>query len=144
MQLILPQSELETAITEYVHGIMNIKDGNTMTIDLKAGRGLDGFTATVDIVKSGTPVPAKTVVPAATPVTASIVTPMKVIPRPPAKEEPVAVVVVEEVIVVTPEDTSVANKSEQQEAAVETKEEAPAEAPSTVRRPLFGSLKKPE
>ena len=134
MQLILPQSELETAITEYVHGIMNIKDGNTMTIDLKAGRGLDGFTATVDIVKSGTPVPAKTVVPAATPVTASIVTPMKVIPRPPA----------EEVIVVTPEDTSVANKSEQQEAAVETKEEAPAEAPSTVRRPLFGSLKKPE
>ena len=144
MQLILPQSELETAITEYVHGIMNIKDGNTMTIDLKAGRGLDGFTATVDIVKSGTPVPAKTVVPAATPVTASIVTPMKVIPRPPAKEEPVAVVVVEEGIVVTPEDTSVANKSEQQEAAVETKEEAPAEAPSTVRRPLFGSLKKPE
>ena len=144
MQLILPQSELETAITEYVHGIMNIKDGNTMTIDLKAGRGLDGFTATVDIVKSGTPVPAKTVVPAATPVTASIVTPMKVIPRPPAKEEPVAVVVVEEVIVVTPEDTSVANKSEQQEAAVETKEEAPAEAPTTVRRPLFGSLKKPE
>ena len=144
MQLILPQSELETAITEYVHGIMNIKDGNTMTIDLKAGRGLDGFTATVDIVKSGTPVPAKTVVPAATPVTASIVTPMKVIPRPPAKEEPVAVVVVEEVIVVTPEDTSVANKREQQEAAVETKEEAPAEAPSTVRRPLFGSLKKPE
>ena len=144
MQLILPQSELETAITEYVHGIMNIKDGNTMTIDLKAGRGLDGFTATVDIVISGTPVPAKTVVPAATPVTASIVTPMKVIPRPPAKEEPVAVVVVEEVNVVTPEDTSVTNKSEQQEAAVETKEEAPAEAPSTVRRPLFGSLKKPE
>ena len=144
MQLILPQSELETAITEYVHGIMNIKDGNTMTIDLKAGRGLDGFTATVDIVKSGTPVPAKTVVPAATPVTASIVTPMKVIPRPPAKEEPVAVVVVDEVIVVTPEDTSVANKSEQQEAASEAKEEAPAVAPSTVRRPLFGSLKKPE
>ena len=144
MQLILPQSELETAITEYVHGIMNIKDGNTMTIDLKAGRGLDGFTATVDIVKSGTPVPAKTVVPAATPVTASIVTPMKVIPRPPAKEEPVAVVVVEEVIVGTPEDTSVANKSEQQEAASEAKEEAPAEAPTAVRRPLFGSLKKPE
>ena len=144
MQLILPQSELETAITEYVHGIMNIKDGNTMTIDLKAGRGLDGFTATVDIVKSGTPVPAKTVVPAATPVTASIVTPMKVTPRPPAKEEPAAVVVVEEVIVVTPEDTSVANKSEQQEAAVETKEETPAEVTPAVRRPLFGSLKKPE
>ena len=144
MQLILPQSELETAITEYVHGIMNIKDGNTMTIDLKAGRGLDGFTATVDIVKSGTSVPAKTVVPAAIPLTAPIVTPMKVTPRPPAKEEPVAIVVVEEVIVVTPEVTAVATKSEQQEAAVETKEEAAPEVTPSVRRPLFGSLKKPE
>lgn len=144
MQIILPQSELEQAITDYVHGIMNIKDGNTMTIDLKAGRGLDGFTATVDIVKSGTPVPAKTVVPAAIPLTASLVTPMKVTPRPPAKEEPVAVVVVEEVIVVTPEVTAVATKSEQQEAAVETKEETPAEVTPSVRRPLFGSLKKPE
>ena len=144
MQIILPQSELEQAITDYVHGIMNIKDGNTMTIDLKAGRGLDGFTATVDIVKSGTPVPAKTVVPAAIPLTAPIVTPMKVTPRPPAKEEPVAIVVVEEVNVVTPEVTAVATKSEQQEAAVETKEETPAEVTPSVRRPLFGSLKKPE
>lgn len=145
MQIILPQSELEQAITDYVHGIMNIKDGNTMTIDLKAGRGLDGFTATVDIVKSGTPVPAKTVVPAATPVTAPIVTPTKVTPRPPAKEEPVAIVVVEEVIVVTPEVATVVDKSEQQEvAAVETKEETTAEATTSVRRPLFGSLKKPE
>ena len=144
MQLILPQSELEQAITDYVHGIMNIKDGNTMTIDLKAGRGLDGFTATVDIVKSGTPVPAKTVVPAAIPLTASTVQPLKLTPRSPAKEEPAAVVVVEEVIVVTPEVTAVATKSEQQDAAVETKEEATAEAAPAVRRPLFGSLKKPE
>ena len=144
MQIILPQSELEQAITDYVHGIMNIKDGNTMTIDLKAGRGLDGFTATVDIVKSGTPVPAKTVVPAAIPLKECIVAPMKLTPRSPAKEEPAAVVVVEEVIVVTPEVTAVATKSEQQEAAVETKEEATTEATPAVRRPLFGSLKKPE
>ena len=144
MQIILPQSELEAAIAEYVHGIMNIKDGNTMTIDLKAGRGLDGFTATVDIVKSGTPVPAKTVVPAAIPLTAPIVTPMKVTPRSLIKEEPVAVVVNDEVIVDTPEVTTVVTKSEQQEAAVETKEETPAEVTPAVRRPLFGSLKKPE
>lgn len=145
MQIILPQSELEQAITDYVHGIMNIKDGNTMTIDLKAGRGLDGFTATVDIVKSGTPVPAKTIVPAATPLAAVAATPVKVTPRPVAKEEPVAVVVVEEVIVVTPEVATVVDKSEQQEvAAVETKEETTAEAAPSVRRPLFGSLKKPE
>ena len=62
---------------------------------------------------------------------------MKVVARAVIKEEPVA----EEK---PAEDTSVANKSEQQEAASEAKEETPAEAPTTVRRPLFGSLKKPE
>lgn len=138
MQLILPQSELEQAIKNYVNDLMNVKDGTELSIDLKAGRGLDGFTATVDIIKSGTATPAKTVVPAAVisaPV--PVAAPVKVTPRPVAKEEPVA----EEK---PAEDTSVANKSEQQEAASEAKEEAPAEAPSTVRRPLFGSLKKPE
>lgn len=139
MQLILPQSELEQAITDYVHGIMNIKDGNTMTIDLKAGRGLDGFTATVDIVKSGTSVPAKTVVPAATPMTTTVMTPMKVVPRPSTKEESAASITTEE-----PEVTPVADKSEQQDAAVEAKEEVTAETTPVVRRPLFGSLKKPE
>ena len=138
MQLILPQSELEQAIKNYVNDLMNVKDGTELAIDLKAGRGLDGFTATVDIIKAGTAMPAKTVVPAAvTPAPVPVAAPVKVTPRPVAKEEPVA----EEK---PAEDTSVANKSEQQEAASEAKEEAPAEAPSTVRRPLFGSLKKPE
>lgn len=132
MQLILPQSELEQAIKNYVNDLMNVKDGTELSIDLRAGRGLDGFTATVDIIKSGTVIPAKTVVPVATP------TPVvKVVARAVIKEEPVA----EEK---PAEDTSVANKSEQQEAASEAKEETPAEAPTTVRRPLFGSLKKPE
>jgi hypothetical protein len=138
MQLILPQSELEQAIKNYVNDLMNVKDGTELSIDLKAGRGLDGFTATVDIIKAGMAIPAKTVVPAAViPAPVPVAAPVKVTPRPVAKEEPVA----EEK---PAEDTSVANKSEQQEAASEAKEEAPAEAPSTVRRPLFGSLKKPE
>lgn len=138
MQLILPQSELEQAIKNYVNDLMNVKDGTELSIDLKAGRGLDGFTATVDIIKAGTAIPAKTVVPAAvTPAPVPVAAPVKVTPRPVAKEEPVT----EEK---PTEDTSVANKSEQQEAVSEAKEEAPAEAPSTVRRPLFGSLKKPE
>ena len=138
MQLILPQSELEQAIKNYVNDLMNVKDGTELSIDLRAGRGLDGFTATVDIIKSGMANPAKTVVPAAvTPAPVPVAAPVKVTPRPVAKEEPVA----EEK---PAEDTSVANKSEQQEAASEAKEEAPAEAPSTVRRPLFGSVKKPE
>ena len=138
MQLILPQSELEQAIKNYVNDLMNVKDGTELSIDLKAGRGLDGFTATVDIIKAGTAMPAKTVVPAAViPAPVPDAAPVKVTPRPVAKEEPVA----EEK---PAEDTSVANKSEQQEAASEAKEETPAEAPTTVRRPLFGSLKKPE
>lgn len=138
MQLILPQSELEQAIKNYVNDLMNVKDGTELAIDLKAGRGLDGFTATVDIIKAGTAMPAKTVVPAAvTPAPVPVAAPVKVTPRPVTKEEPVA----EEK---PTEDTSVANKSEQQEAASEAKEEVPAEAPPTMRRPLFGSLKKPE
>jgi hypothetical protein len=138
MQLILPQSELEQAIKNYVNDLMNVKDGTELSIDLRAGRGLDGFTATVDIIKAGTAMPAKTVVPAAViPAPVPVAAPVKVTPRPVAKEEPVA----EEK---PAEDTSVANKSEQQEAASEAKEETPAEAPTTVRRPLFGSLKKPE
>ena len=140
MQLILPQSELEQAIKNYVNDLMNVKEGTELAIDLKAGRGLDGFTATVDIIKSGTAMPAKTVVPAAVPIPAPVAAPVKVTPRPVAKEEPVAAVVVEEVIVVQP----VADKSEQQEAAIEAKEKAAPEATTTVRRPLFGSLKKPE
>ena len=138
MLLILPQSELEQAIKNYVNDLMNIKEGTELAIDLKAGRGLDGFTATVDIIKSGSVIPAKTVVPAAViPAPVPVAAPVKVTPRLVTKEEPV----VEEKLT---EDTSVANKSEQQEAASEAKEEAPAEAPTTVRRPLFGSLKKPE
>lgn len=138
MQLILPQSELEQAIKNYVNDLMNVKDGTELSIDLKAGRGLDGFTATVDIIKAGMATPAKTVVPAAvTSAPVPVAALVKVTPRSVAKEEPVA----EEKIT---EDTSVANKSEQQEAASEAKEEAPAEIPTTVRRPLFGSLKKPE
>ncbi len=134
MQIILPQSELEAAIAEYVHGIMNIKEGNTMTIDLRAGRGLDGFTATVDIVKSGTAIPAKTVVPAAViPTPVPVEAPIKAASQPVTKEEPV-----------TKEDAPVATKSEQQEAAPEIKEETTVEATSSVRRPLFGTLKKPE
>ena len=141
MQLILPQSELEQAIKNYVNDLMNVKDGTELSIDLRAGRGLDGFTATVDIIKSGMANPAKTVVPAAvTPAPVPVAAPVKVTPRPVAKEEPVP----EEAEEKPAEDTSVANKSEQQEAASEAKEEAPAEAPSTVRRPLFGSVKKPE
>jgi hypothetical protein len=134
MQIILSQAELEQAIKNYVNDLMNVREGSQLSIELRAGRGIDGFTATVDIVKSGEPIPAKTVVPVATPL--SVVT-AKPTPRTVIKEEPV----VED----EPEtEAPVAIKSEQQDAAIETKEEPVAEAATTVRRPLFGNLKKPE
>lgn len=134
MQIILSQAELEQAIKNYVNDLMNVREGSQLSIELRAGRGIDGFTATVDIVKSGEPIPAKTVVPVATPLPVIAAKPT---PRTVVKEEPVV------------EDESetevpVAIKSEQQDAAIETKEEPVAEATTTVRRPLFGNLKKPE
>ena len=152
MQLILPQSELEQAITEYVHGIMNIKDGHTMTIDLKAGRGLDGFTATVDITKAGGTTPVKTVVPVATPrvFEATPVPPLKVTLRVEPKEEDTILVVNDPVAVPAAEVKAVDTKSEQPQAAtVETETvaastETEAATASPVRRPLFVNLKKPE
>ena len=159
MQLILPQSDLEQAIKDYVNDLVNIKEGTIIEIDLKAGRGLDGFTATVDINKLGTPSAPKTVVPAATPLPAQtpVAAPVKPIPRatpvpvpetvadhkPEKAPEPTPEPVAEKTADPVPETESV--KSEQpQAAAVEVPEAASEVATPVARRPLFGNLKKPE
>ena len=49
MQLILTQSDIETALINYVNELVNIKDGMSITVDLKATRGADGATAIIDI-----------------------------------------------------------------------------------------------
>ena len=145
MQLILPQPELEQAIKNYVNDLMNVKEGTEMCIDLKAGRGIDGFTATVDIVKIGTATPVKTVVPAATPMPVPVApvkpTPRAVILAP--REEAQASLVetfIEAVTAEGEEDT----KSEQQEAADKEEETVAVQAPPVARRALFSNLKKPE
>ena len=143
MQLVLPQSELEQAIKNYVNDLMNIKEGAELHIDLKAGRGVDGFTATIDIIKAGSIVPAKTVVPAVMPAAAAV---LKVTARAVVQEEiiPKAEPVKEQEVI--PVEVTVEAKSEQPEAATQgqAEEAAPAEATTSVRRPLFGNLKKPE
>ena len=53
MQITLIQSEIETAIKDYVHSIMHIKEGMEIDIELRAGRGENGYTANIDIVKQG-------------------------------------------------------------------------------------------
>lgn len=59
MQITLVQSELETAIKDYVHSIMHIKEGMEISIEMRAGRGENGYTANIDIVKQGTKLPPK-------------------------------------------------------------------------------------
>lgn len=54
MQITLNQAEIEKAIQNYVNEQVNIRDGQEVSIDLRAGRGPEGFTATIDIVPAGT------------------------------------------------------------------------------------------
>lgn len=54
MQIILVQAEIEKALTDYVLGLISIRDDQQITIDLSATRGTDGFKALIDIVPVGT------------------------------------------------------------------------------------------
>lgn len=54
MQIIIVQAEIETAIRNHIHSLLNVKDGNSIEIALSATRGEDGFKAIIDIVPAGT------------------------------------------------------------------------------------------
>lgn len=56
MLITLEQAEIEQAITDYIHGQLNVKDGMQIEIALSATRGAAGFTATINIVPVETPV----------------------------------------------------------------------------------------
>lgn len=65
MQIQLNQVEIETAIRNYVHEQINVREGMQINITLKATRGDDGQTAIIDIVpkpeeKVVAPPPAQT------------------------------------------------------------------------------------
>lgn len=53
MQIILIQSEIEEAIIDYVNSQFEIKEGQSIDIDLRATRGADGFQAFIEIRKAG-------------------------------------------------------------------------------------------
>ena len=57
MQIILVQAEVEQAIKDYIANRVTLAEGTEIAIDLKAGRGPEGFTASIDIV----PATAKTI-----------------------------------------------------------------------------------
>lgn len=64
MQIIITQSEIESAIRTYIMEQVSVKPGMTITIDLKATRGAEGATAIIDIVAiAGATNPFKAIVP---------------------------------------------------------------------------------
>lgn len=58
MQITLNQAEIETAIKKYVNDQVVIREDQDITIDLKAGRGPEGFTANIEIVPAGSVKPS--------------------------------------------------------------------------------------
>lgn len=50
MQITLNQDEIMEALKDYAFRVINVAPGNDITIDLKAGRGENGYSATLDIV----------------------------------------------------------------------------------------------
>ena len=57
MQIILDQNEIEQALREHLNTKFRINEGQDITIEMKAGRGENGFTANIDIVPAGTSKP---------------------------------------------------------------------------------------
>lgn len=55
MQIILTESEILESIESFVRKQINVADGMAIDIELKAGRGENGFTATLDIHPQDTP-----------------------------------------------------------------------------------------
>ena len=58
MQITLNQDEIIEAVVAYVHGQISVAPNQKIEVDLKAGRGENGFTATLDIRSTGTAIPA--------------------------------------------------------------------------------------
>lgn len=62
MQITLNHEEIVAALEAHARKLINIASGNTLQIELKAGRGENGYSATLDIVPD-TVVPAKPTTP---------------------------------------------------------------------------------
>lgn len=52
MQVIINQTELEVAITEYIGKRLQIKEGSSIAIEIRNTRGADGTTASIEIADS--------------------------------------------------------------------------------------------
>lgn len=139
MQIILVQSEIEQALKDYVNSQVNVKDGQEISIELKATRGTDGATAIIDILPSKQ-VAAKVATSVATPRTAVAISTTKAVPE--AKDEPVAKTTATESNTSTAGEAPAFKPDEgaAEAAAPATTEEAAGEP---VRKSLFSDLSRP-
>lgn len=128
MQITLNQTEIEAALREYVNGRVTIQEGVQIIIDLKAGRGPEGFTATIDLVETAAAAPAKKV-----PALARI----KPVEAPVAVEEAPQAPEASQEVVAEAETTPVAaDQSDEPVASVPEANDRPAKS-------LFAGMQKP-
>lgn len=136
MQIILVQAEVEQAIKDYIANRVTLAEGSDIVIDLKAGRGPEGFTANIDIVSSM----GKSDIPTGPVKRASV--PKAVEATEKAAEPATAAVVADEAPNVDQEASS------GEEVTSDTKADAePAsddETQATPAKSLFANLKKPQ
>lgn len=150
MKIQLVQSEIELAISNYIRETITVNDGMSITMELRATRGAEGFQADIDISRT------TDVAVAATPAkqsTASVAI-TRTVGRPPA----VGQGTIAQNTAAAPENTTaeVAGTMDKAAAEVEAQQEtnqeanlpgtdtveSPVEA-SPVKRSLFAGLKKP-
>ena len=123
MQITLNQDEILVAIETYVRSQINIADNQEISIDLKAGRGENGYSATLDIRPARSIKITKPTSFRGLGETASEVTPM--VASAPVADESKA----------TDDDVDEAVEETQEEASTEAEEpteEAPAEKPTSI------------
>lgn len=151
MQITIAQSEIETAIRNYILGQITVRESQRIDIDLRATRGPEGFQAFIDIRPENDPEPTKrteeaapaekpapvkkqTVTASASGSTKSVFAKTK-IEKPVEEPTPISDEKAEETALV--EETTMPEVPFETESKEETKaEEAPA-------RSIFSNLRKP-
>ena len=152
MQIILNQTEIEQALVSYIATRLAINDGQEIVVEMTAGRGADGYRATVEIKDAAAATPA---VQAPKPTPAPAPAPAGGITRKPKAEDPAKPEQAAAPVESKPAqaeaqgaaadapfdggtDTSDPESGATADVAEETQQtEKPAEAPA-IRKPLFG------
>lgn len=142
MQITIIQSEIETAIRNYIMSQITVREGQRIDIDLKATRGPEGYQAVIDIVPDTSPAPVRK---------SSDDEPAKETPKPKAKafaaRETKAEVATQEVEASGADVPETAPETEAETQVEEdTQDAAPPEAsddkPTTAPKSIFANMKR--